>query len=441
MIDAYFTIDCTNFMEQHPIPQNVTGFQFKLIGDITLKQFGYVAGGLIMAYLSTKISLIPLLLRYPMSAVCALLGIGLAFVPIEERPLDRWLISFFKSMYAPTQYVWKKNNPPPEILLQPLPPPVAQPPIRTQVAPKKAVTPVHLNQPVPVMQTVPIVPPTRPMPPAVTKPPSTSAPPPPKRDWWTQGAPPVKTKAPPAPPQQPVTGKKVVFEEKKSVSQPSTIKPQEVVRLKSEFDKKSRTLSDQIASLQKELTQGTLAKERLLELTQLLTQLLTEKDRLSQELAQVKKQLSERNASITEKPTQYATYQDQSQTTVKIVSPQVAVRAGIPTLTQTPNVITGIIKDSSGTLLPNLIITVKDKDGIPVRALKTNRLGQFAASTPLTSGVYVIEVEDPKKTLQFHRIEVTLTGLVLPPLEISAVSPKDLMRQKLAQEIFGRNAI
>ncbi|EKD47460.1 MAG: hypothetical protein ACD_66C00049G0001, partial [uncultured bacterium] len=28
-------------MEQHPVPQNVTGFQFKLIGDITLKQFAY----------------------------------------------------------------------------------------------------------------------------------------------------------------------------------------------------------------------------------------------------------------------------------------------------------------------------------------------------------------------------------------------------------------
>ena len=92
-------------MEQHPIPQNVTGFQFKLIGDITLKQFGYVAGGLILAYLATKISFVPALLSYPLAAVCALLGIGLAFVPIEERPLDRWLVSFFKSVYAPTQYV------------------------------------------------------------------------------------------------------------------------------------------------------------------------------------------------------------------------------------------------------------------------------------------------------------------------------------------------
>lgn len=428
-------------MEQHPIPQNVTGFQFKLIGDITLKQFGYVAGGLILAYLATKISLIPLLLRYPLAAVCAILGIGLAFVPIEERPLDRWLISFFKSIYAPTQYIWKKNNPPPEILLQPLPPIAVQSPIQPQVAQKTATVQTHMNQPVPIMHTVPVAPLPKPTPTPVVRPPVFQPSPPPKRDWWTQGAPPVKTKTTPISPQQPVTGKKVVFEEKKPVSQAVQTKPQEVERLKSEFDKKSQSLSDQIASLQKELTQGTLARERLLELTQLLTQLLTEKDRLSQELTLLKRQLSQKNAPIVEKPTQYATYQDQSQTTVKIVSPQVAVRAGIPTLTETPNVITGIIKDSSGTLLPNLIITVKDKDGIPVRALKTNRLGQFAASTPLTPGVYVIEVEDPKKTLQFHRIEVTLTGQVLPPLEISAVSPKDLMRQKLAQEIFGRNAI
>jgi hypothetical protein len=92
-------------------------------------------------------------------------------------------------------------------------------------------------------------------------------------------------------------------------------------------------------------------------------------------------------------------------------------------------------------LLPNLIITVKDKDGVPVRALKSNKLGQFAASTPLSNGVYIIEVEDAKHTYDFNRIEVALSGNVLPPLEISAISQRDIVRQKLSRELFGGNGI
>ena len=92
-------------------------------------------------------------------------------------------------------------------------------------------------------------------------------------------------------------------------------------------------------------------------------------------------------------------------------------------------------------MLPNLIVTVKDKDGVPVRALKSNKLGQFAASTPLTNGIYIIEVEDPKQAFQFNRIEVGLSGTILPPLEISAISEKDLVRAKLTHELFGGNTL
>ena len=103
-------------MEQHPIPQNISGFQFKLIGDITLKQFAYVASGVLIAYLTTKVSIVPSLLRWPIAGFWALLGFGLAFLPIEERPMDRWLINFFRSIYTPTQFIWKKSNAVPEVL-------------------------------------------------------------------------------------------------------------------------------------------------------------------------------------------------------------------------------------------------------------------------------------------------------------------------------------
>jgi hypothetical protein len=40
----------------------------------------------------------------------------MAFIPVQGRTLDVWILAFFKSIYAPTQYIWKhgqdvNNNP------------------------------------------------------------------------------------------------------------------------------------------------------------------------------------------------------------------------------------------------------------------------------------------------------------------------------------------
>jgi len=162
---------------------------------------------------------------------------------------------------------------------------------------------------------------------------------------------------------------------------------------------------------------------------------------LSLELIRLQKQLLQKEVGTIEKPTNYTTLNADTRSTIKMVAPQTATQVGMPKLTNQANVITGIIKTSSGNLLPNIIVTVQDKEGVPVRALKTNRLGQFAASTPLTAGVYLIEIEDPKKTYQFHRIEVNLINEVIPALEISAINERDIVRQKLTQELFGKNKI
>lgn len=94
--------------------------------------------------------------------------------------------------------------------------------------------------------------------------------------------------------------------------------------------------------------------------------------------------------------------------------------AQIPTITNLVNVMSGIVYDKKSNILPNAIIIVKDADKSPVRALKSNRLGQFAISTPLPNGVYTIEVEDNKEESEFDIYQVTLNGSVLPPIEIKA---------------------
>ena len=84
-------------MDNHPIPQDVTGFQFKLIGDMTVKQFAYLAGGAILAWISFILP-INILIRLPFSILFASLGAGLAFLPVAGRPLDTMLYRFIISI-------------------------------------------------------------------------------------------------------------------------------------------------------------------------------------------------------------------------------------------------------------------------------------------------------------------------------------------------------
>jgi hypothetical protein len=95
-------------MEQHPIPQNVSSYQFKLVGDMTLKQFFQLAGGIVGGIIFYSTPLLPII-RYPLALLSVLLGIGLAFLPFEERPLERWIFAFFRAIYSPTQFNWKKT--------------------------------------------------------------------------------------------------------------------------------------------------------------------------------------------------------------------------------------------------------------------------------------------------------------------------------------------
>src|SRR5438477_142716 len=90
-------------MEAHPVPQNITSFEFHLIGDMTLKQFIYLAVGVSIAYLT-------FIFFYDASPIAATAiivisatsGAALAFLPIQDRPLDHWVKAFLKAIYSPT---------------------------------------------------------------------------------------------------------------------------------------------------------------------------------------------------------------------------------------------------------------------------------------------------------------------------------------------------
>ncbi len=96
-------------MEEHAIPRQITTFEFKLIGFLTIKQFlflllfsslGYVV------YALTPIQFVNIL----SGVFVALIGAAFAFLPVNERPLDIWIKNLILRLISPSQYLYDKNG-------------------------------------------------------------------------------------------------------------------------------------------------------------------------------------------------------------------------------------------------------------------------------------------------------------------------------------------
>lgn len=93
---------------KHPVPQNVMDVEFKVVGDLTVRQVVYVAVGGTLTYILWRSGL-PVVWQWGLAGGMALLTIAVAFIPYEDRGLDKWLIIFIQSMFSPTQMIWKKS--------------------------------------------------------------------------------------------------------------------------------------------------------------------------------------------------------------------------------------------------------------------------------------------------------------------------------------------
>ena len=432
-------------MEQHPVPQNVTTFQFRLIGDMTIKQFGYLCAGAILAFIAYKLPL-PFIITWPLTGAFAFLGIGFAFIPIEERPMDVWVFSFFKSIYSPTQYIWNHNHP-----TQPNTSP-------NPSAPSGNTLPQSASQTsTPIGTTSAILPPT-PVPIAPSAPKSVlsglfqTTPTSPQQgpgqnhvriveqhtslmDEIISFFFPKHPKPQSAPLSAPLTPKVTGHLPVAAAAPPPQAVPttQEVA-----MHQKMKQLEETLATLETRLATKSVTEDRVLELQKQLTDVLAAKNKTEEELVSIKRKM----VPPSPPPIGHENTAPLSRGTVNVITTQEgAVKVGLPRLTNVPNVITGLVKDDASNLLPGILVTVTNHEGMPVRALKTNKLGQFAASTQLTSGTYFVEIEDPRKRFTFTRVQITLNGSVVPVLEIIARSEKALTRERLAQEIFGNTSL
>lgn len=454
-------------MEQHAVPRNISGFQFRLIGDMTLRQFTYLSAGVGLGYLFYRISPLPGMVTFLISGTMALIGFAFAFLPIQERPLDKWLAVFIKSILSPTRFLWQKNNLAPEILLRPA---VAQTkvvsPVYYQVQ-KDAREKLHaylatlptsphevlnreeknyVDKTLAMFDFVPVVsvsvqnidrPVSAPILP-VQKP--TYA----KSDLAYAASDAVNAGQPVIAEPTPATISSPVPLE--TITPMPTILPQEKI-----------TVSYQGASLQlkpsavpflpvqaksdltqakSDLAQASSPPDEQRRLADQLQKTLKEKGALEQQLKKLQADLTNESTPQVIKP-QPDTEEKRGPTVYTVRPQEVRTEIGIPLLPQTPNILSGVVKDPQKKMLPNIIITIKDKSTMPLRALKTNKLGQFATATPLPNGTYLVCSEDTLKRYVFDIAQISLSGKVFMPIEIIAKGEKELIRERLSKQLFG----
>ena len=102
---------------KHPVPQNVMDVEFKVVGDLTVRQILYLFVGGAVAFVLVRSTALPDFWRWVFVIFVVLLSLGLAFVPIQERALDKWVVIFINAMLSPTQMKWQKIPTPPVYFL------------------------------------------------------------------------------------------------------------------------------------------------------------------------------------------------------------------------------------------------------------------------------------------------------------------------------------
>ena len=365
-------------MEQHPIPQNVTAYQFRLVGDMTLKQFLELAGGVVLAFLTTRFTLIPVFLRWPLAGIFTFTGIALAFLPLEERPLDQWLVNFIKSIYSPTQFLWKKQNLIPKFL--------TFVPGKTQ-APLSKTPPKNQKELQSFLQTI------------------------------------------------------------QSSSKIDPVDQQELSSLN--YINKLLGVTSSPQAIQSPPTQPNIAASpgiktrRLRTPEQIKKEVVVFKQTASQQKTSPQplspNQLTPKTKQVSVKPivqiipptspplvvTSLPSFSPKPKNKDKPrVAPVYDQDLPLPSPPEAPNLLVGMIVTVEGNLLPNAIVEIKNNKGQTVRAVKTNKLGQFFTATPLLNGDYELKTEHPKYS--FDIIKFKAEGKIIPPIKIKTKAQKKL---------------
>lgn len=427
-------------MDQHPIPQNVTGFQFKLIGTMTVKQFGYVGAGVIAAvityYLPIK-GVVGILLKILLIPFFGASGAIVAFIPIDGRPVDVMAGNFLKALFSPNQYIYRKNVN--RFSFSSISASKSSPTNKTGPSSKADRDQTEANRKGTELQKILMKSSTGKVKnaqdlreeaflKALSAPQAAQSPQAPKIQSVLPPPLPTKPIAVPTPTQQPLPA---VPPPIKQVVKPE---PSPAVILE-----KEKALEQQIESAKKEEqaphdpAQLAPLHQKTTELEKQLQEIRSQKQSLEQEILSLKNQLQTQKTTVaTPAPAKAPTQAPNTAGVahVRSVPKEMNKKMGL-LVSDTPNVVTGVVKDPRGNVLPNILVEIKDKSDNPVRAFKTNALGNFASATPLTPGTYSITLEDPKKQNTFDAIQITAANQIMLPIEIISYDKREQLRKDL----------
>ncbi len=350
-------------MEQnHPIPQQISSYQFRLVGDMTLKQFFQLAGGVLVGLLFYATPLHPLI-KWPIIIFSCLMGAALAFLPFEERPLEKWIVAFFRSVYSPTIFSWKQNQKAKFFQDE-----TVQAPVQKFISPggESALNTYLATSSAPSSFFSKLEGAEKNF---LTKMGDLFAPGSPKAGNVQLGvqAPIVPVQSPQANP-SPIPAAAPTQEDPKTLQIPQTpvVRVEPVEKPKFIVEEKSAEASQQI---KEESVQAPQAPQI--------------------PIGEAKSAVFSTDAAPPSPPT-------------------------------IPNTVSGQVMDSNGRILPGAILEIRDISGRPVRALRTNMLGHFLIVTPLVNGTYEIVTE--KDGYDFDVTKFDVSGNMLDPIAIRALA-------------------
>lgn len=390
-------------MQEHPVPQNITAYEFHLIGSMTIKQFLIllVGGGIGVAIFSTNL---PAIMKWPLIILFVAGGIAMAFVPYEERTLDQWFVNFLRAIYRPTKYYWRRTDKKPtffdytpknadQMLYQPDTSPMRKTRVQEYLS--------SLEQ--------------QPQAPQVDS-----------LDLFQQDSSNVMNLFSQVDAAVNVTPGKETDQVKPSLQVRARPLGRTVV-----FSGSANTQPQQTAPVVLDTsTPANVTVEREEEKVATPEQPAHQEAQVTgvpiislpahQTADQVQPELVVNNTKQQDVLT-HAYQQSTNATPVDLSAVQPAIfRTDLPfpSVPDKPNLLIGMVHDQAGAIVPNAIVEILDSTGNTVRAMKTNTLGQFYISAPLRKGIYTLETE--KDGLKFPIYSFEAKDEVLDPIDIQA---------------------
>ncbi len=372
-------------MEQHPIPQNISSYQFRLVGDMTLKQFFQLAAGVLISLLIYSLPIHPII-KWPFIVFFTIFGAALAFLPFQERPLEQWVIAFFRSIYSPTVFKWKSI--PNEDFFR------KEPDGTTQAMPAIP-APTTTTQPTNI--------------PFVNSLEETEG------KFLRKMAELFNSSSVPTP--QPAFAGAGVSAA--SMIMPSAMAPQvsaPIPTTSSAIPIDSYPLPPAQPQVQPETGTSAPIPQGRPEVNVPQTGVVTMPKMVVEESVPTP-------APIPSIPSAPITMAPVAQTlTGEAVGASQAVEfstdAAAPSMPTIQNTVSGQVIDPEGKMIEGAILEIKDDQGRPVRALRSNKVGHFLTVTPLLNGKYELTTE--KEGFVFEPYTLTTAGEIIPPIAIRA---------------------